>query len=109
MNHIIVCYNKLFRIKCFLAIHIKCNSTKTRLNCSRMYSILVLGGVMVSPTSFGWKVKLLAPFRKISRHVKDPLRYVRDTDRRNHLLSSFSPIRYYVSLLQPEKTTMVDE
>jgi hypothetical protein len=54
-----------------------------------MYSILVLGGVMVSQTSFGWKVKLLAPFRKISRHVKDPLRYVRDTDRRNHLSPYF--------------------
>jgi hypothetical protein len=28
-----------------------------------------------STPSFGWEVKLEVPYRKISRHVKDPLRY----------------------------------
>jgi hypothetical protein len=36
-----------------------------------------------SMTSFGGEVKPSAPCRKDLRHIKDPLRYDRDTDRQN--------------------------
>jgi hypothetical protein len=44
-----------------------------------------------SSTSFGGEVKPSAPCRKILRHVKDPLRYGRDTDRQKSA-AIFHPI-----------------
>jgi hypothetical protein len=46
----------------------------------------IFKGVKIrSTTSFGVEVKPSAPCRNILRHVKDPLRYDRDTDKRPFL------------------------
>jgi hypothetical protein len=42
-----------------------------------------------STASFGGEVKPSVPCRKILRHVKDPLRYDRDTDRQNSAAISY--------------------
>jgi hypothetical protein len=59
---------------------------------------------------FGGKVKLPAPC-KILRHVKDSLKYDRDTDRQNSAAIS-RPVCPRVAtrcLLQPEQRTLLDE
>jgi hypothetical protein len=49
-----------------------------------------------SMTSFGGQAELTAPCHNILQHVKDLLRYDRDTDRQNSLtfLPSFSLLYY---------------
>jgi hypothetical protein len=45
----------------------------------------IFKGVKIrSTSSFGGEVKPSAPCRNILRHVKDPFRYDRDTDRQNY-------------------------
>jgi hypothetical protein len=67
-----------------------------------------------SMTSFGRGVKLSAPRDKILRHVKDPLRYDRDTDRQNSVIIShpvsprFANRCNQSNQLQPQQRTLVD-
>jgi hypothetical protein len=62
-------------------------------------------------TYFVGEVKPSFPCCKILRHVKDPLRDDRDTDRQNStdITCSVSPRFATRSLQQPEQTTLVDE
>jgi hypothetical protein len=65
-----------------------------------------------SATSFGREIQLSAHVVRFYGMLNDPLRYDRDTDRKNsaaYFSPSFSPLCYYVSLLQPEQRTLVDE
>jgi hypothetical protein len=64
-----------------------------------------------SMTSFGGEVKPLATCHKILRHVKDPLRHDRGTDRQNSVAIScpVSPRFATRCLLQPEQRTLVAE
>jgi hypothetical protein len=64
-----------------------------------------------STTSFRGEVKPSAPCCKILWHVKDPLRYDRDTDRQNSVTISYPvfPLCYKVCLVQPEQKILVDE
>jgi hypothetical protein len=68
------------------------------------------GDKICSTTFFGGEVKLPAPC-KILRHVKDSLKYDRDTDRQNSAAIS-RPVCPRVAtrcLLQPEQITLLDE
>jgi hypothetical protein len=52
----------------------------------------------------------VGPCRKILRHVKDLLRYDRDTDRQNSAAISRPVFRFATRcLLHPEQRTLVDE
>jgi hypothetical protein len=64
-----------------------------------------------STTFFRGEVYPSAPCHKILWHVKNPLRYDRDTDRQNLVAISFpvSPHFATMCLLHPEPRTLVDE
>jgi hypothetical protein len=109
-------------------------SLECNCNSRSVLHVVVLGGVMIivlaigqrlacsnptenneflraikirSTTSVVGEVKTSAPCRKILRHVKNSLRYYRDTDRQHW--ASISPRFATRCLLQPEQRTLVDE